>query len=244
MQSLWLALQFLTRLPTPQLADVTPQAFGRSLLFFPLVGLLIGALLFAANHLLEPFSALLAAALLLLLWVLLSGALHLDGLADMADAWIGGQGDRERTLEIMKDPASGPMGVSAVVVLLLLKFAALTEVLASATQLLLLSPLLGRSAALLLMLTTPYCRSEGLASQMVNSMPRSALWLLLLLIALIIPCWLGWSGMYLLGAMLVLYSLYRRALWQRLQGYTGDGAGALIELTEVVILIVGAVIIP
>ncbi|PWQ89005.1 adenosylcobinamide-GDP ribazoletransferase, partial [Enterococcus faecium] len=88
-------------------------------------GLLFGLLLWLASHLLQGTPSPLHAALLLTLWVLLSGALHLDGLADSADAWLGGFGDRERTLRIMKDPRSGPIAVVTLVLVLLLKFCAL-----------------------------------------------------------------------------------------------------------------------
>lgn len=242
MQAFWLALQFLTRLPTPPLAQINPVAVGRSLLFYPLVGLIIGVLLSAATQLVAIFSPLLVAALLLALWVLLSGALHIDGLADMADAWVGGHGDRERTLAIMKDPYSGPMGVSAVVVVLLLKFSALFQLL-SAPGLLLLAPVLGRAFAVLLMLTTPYCRETGIASEMVRHLPRRAAWLLLLLVALLSLLWLKWLALALLAGASLLFALYRRSLMRRLQGFSGDTAGALIELTELVILLLGAGII-
>jgi adenosylcobinamide-GDP ribazoletransferase len=243
MQSFWLALQFLTRLPTPQLAEVSPQAVGRSLLFYPLVGLIIGGGLFAAAQLATLLSPLLSAAVVLLIWLLLSGALHIDGLADMADAWVGGHGDRERTLAIMKDPYCGPMGVSAVVALLLLKFAALVEIIQSLPLLLLFVPVVGRSFALLLMLTTPYCREAGLATEMVNHLPRKMAWMLLLLVSLIALWWLQGGAVWLLGSSLLLFFLYRRALMQRLQGFSGDGAGALIEIIEVVNLLIGAGII-
>ena len=114
----WVALQFLTRLPVRLAGMPSPQQIGRSLLWYPLVGLLIGLLLFALQQLLGGLSLMLQAALLLAVWVGVSGGLHLDGLADSADAWVGGFGDRARTLEIMKDPRSGPI---AVVVLVLLK---------------------------------------------------------------------------------------------------------------------------
>lgn len=103
----WIALQFLSSLPVSLPGMPEPRELGRSLLFYPLVGLLFGLLLWLASLLLQGTPAPLHAALLLTLWVLLSGALHLDGLADSADAWLGGFGDRERTLQIMKDPRSG-----------------------------------------------------------------------------------------------------------------------------------------
>jgi adenosylcobinamide-GDP ribazoletransferase len=243
MQSFWLALQFLTRIPTPQYAEVAAQTVGRSLLFYPLVGLIIGASLMAMAQLVILISPLMTAALVLSLWLFLSGALHIDGLADMADAWVGGYGDRERTLAIMKDPYCGPMGVTVVVALLLLKFTAVAALVTTAPPLLLLAPLLGRSFAVLLMLTTPYCRDVGLASDMVRYMPRHALWGVLSLVVVVVLWWLQWMAVGLLAATLLLFFVYRYRLLKRLQGFTGDAAGALIELTEVVILLLGAGII-
>ena len=100
----WIALQFLSSLPVRLPGMPRPEELGRSLLFYPLVGLLFGVLLWVLNAMLGGVPLLLHAALLLTAWVLLSGGLHLDGLADSADAWLGGFGDRERTLSIMKDP--------------------------------------------------------------------------------------------------------------------------------------------
>src|SRR5690606_5510087 len=122
-------------------------------------------------------SPLLLAALLLAIWVGLTGALHLDGLADTVDAWIGGYGDRERTLAIMKDPRSGPMAVVALVLLLLLKFAALVVLLESgADAALWLALLMGRSALLGLFLTTSYVREGGLGTALAEHLPRRQGW--------------------------------------------------------------------
>jgi adenosylcobinamide-GDP ribazoletransferase len=242
MDSFWLALQFLTRLPSPQLAELAPKTVGRSLLFYPLVGLIIGAILFGVSEFTSALPATLLAALLLALWLFLSGALHIDGLADMADAWVGGHGDRERTLAIMKDPYCGPMGVSAVVAVLLLKYAALLELAGNNAQLLLAVPVVGRSFAVLLMLTTPYVRKLGLASDMVEHLPRLAAWSILAVVAIALLWWLQGIALWLLGASLITFLLYRGALMRRLQGFTGDAAGALIEIIEVVVLFVAAAI--
>jgi len=109
------AFIFLTRLPMPRLAHISPEDNGRSLCAFPLVGLVIGLLLFiAASVLTWVLPVMVVATLLLTLWVLLTGGLHLDGLADSADAWLGGYGDKARTLEIMKDPRCGSAAVMTV----------------------------------------------------------------------------------------------------------------------------------
>ncbi|NLY59152.1 MAG: adenosylcobinamide-GDP ribazoletransferase [Gammaproteobacteria bacterium] len=234
---LLIALQFLTRLPVRLPGLPTPQENGRSLLWYPLVGLLIGSLLVLAWLLLQGVSTGLQAALLLAIWVWLSGGLHLDGLADTADAWVGGYGDRERTLAIMKDPACGPIGVITLVLLLLLKWAALVALLESGQWLpLLLAPWLGRWILPLLLLTTDYVRPGGMGHTLAEHMPRASLPLLLTVHALgMLLC--GWSGLLALLLALLVWLLVRHYLRARLGGTTGDTAGALVELVEVVVLI-------
>lgn len=237
MRSFWLALQFLTRLPTPALHDIQAQQVGRSLIWYPLVGLLLGAILYGAAWLLQGQPPLLTAAILLALWVGLSGALHLDGLADTADAWVGGMGNRERTLEIMKDPASGPMGVSAVLVVLLLKFAALVALPPVA---LLLIPALARSGTALLFVTTRYVRPGGIGEALARHSPRVAVIIgALLVTAAALFIW-QWHGAILLIASALLWWLLRHALIKRLGGFTGDTAGAMLELLECLALVVMA----
>jgi len=239
MSAFWLALQFLTRLPTPALGVLESRLVGRSLAWYPLVGLLLGTILWGTALLLQGQEPLLAAAILLLLWVGLTGALHLDGLADTADAWVGGLGDRERTLAIMKDPRSGPIGVTALVLLLLLKFAALAAVLRSGEVLpLLLVPPLARSGIALLFITTPYVRSGGLGEALASHAPRMAVIAGAVAILVLTLVTLSWLGAMVLFASLLLGLLLRRAVMQRVGGFTGDIAGALLELLEGTALLV------
>ena len=148
-----LALQLLTRLPVPLTGlPPRPEELGLSVVFFPGVGLLLGALLAGLHTVLWLADPGVLAGLVLTAWVLLTGGLHLDGLADTADAWIGGQGQRERTLEIMKDPRSGPIAIVAVGLVLLNKFTALQVLLAGdARVILVLTPILARALMVLLL---------------------------------------------------------------------------------------------
>lgn len=241
-RSLVLAMQLLTRLPTPVIDQPTADDYGRSVLAYPLIGLLIGLLLAAGLGLLQLLAGnhavLLQAALLLALWVGLSGALHLDGLADSVDAWIGGHGDRERTLAIMKDPASGPMAVAALVILLLIKFAALAALIGEvAWPLLLLPPLLGRAALVAAFLFIPYARGQGLGSAQASRMPRAAALLMLAFSILTAPLLAGWAGLLAVLTSTAIFIAVRRATLQRLGGFTGDIAGTLCELTEAAVLV-------
>jgi adenosylcobinamide-GDP ribazoletransferase len=234
----WIALQFLSSLPIRLPGMPAPQELGRSLLFYPLVGLLFGVILWALNWLLLGAPLLLHGALLLAVWVLLSGALHLDGLADSADAWLGGFGDRERTLTIMKDPRSGPMAVVTLVLVLLLKFAALVALIDQQQALtLIIVPLIGRSALLGLFLTTPYVRAGGLGQALSDHLPRSAGKQVLALSAVVCVLVAGLGGVLALVLAAGVFVWLRQVMLRRLGGTTGDTAGALLELLEVLVLV-------
>ncbi|MBV7568793.1 adenosylcobinamide-GDP ribazoletransferase [Pseudomonas sp. PDM27] len=234
----WIALQFLSSLPIRLPGMPEPRELGRSLLFYPLVGLLFGVILWAVNWLLQGAPALLHAALLLSVWVLLSGGLHLDGLADSADAWLGGFGDRERTLTIMKDPRSGPIAVVTLVLVLLLKFTALLALIEQPNSLaLVIVPLIGRSALLGLFLTTPYVRAGGLGQALADHLPRVAGRWVLAVSALACVLIAGLSGVVAVVLAVLGFAWLRRVMLRRLGGTTGDTAGAMLELLEVAVLV-------
>ena len=240
-RSLRVALQFLTRLPVPGMTAIEDSERGYSLLWYPLVGLLIGGLLVMLAGALSDISLLLRAALVLAAWVAITGALHLDGLADSADAWMGGLGNCERTLAIMKDPYCGPGGVVVVVLVLLIKFAALESILATNNlSLLWLAPVLGRVAMPLLFLTTDYVRPGGLGSALALHLPRRAAWVVVVFSMSIVLA-MGEIG-FLAGISAALMFLLLRAMMRRrIQGTTGDTAGAMVELVEMAVLVALAI---
>jgi len=234
-----IALQFLTRLPTPSLRDIQEREFGASMVYYPWVGLLLGiifalTILFATKFL--PHSV--SAVILLILWVFVTGGLHLDGLADSADAWVGGYGDREKTLRIMKDPACGPIAVAVVVLTLLLKYSALLELIsAGALTAIIAAPIVARASTLLLFLTTDYVRVAGLGSAIKKYLPQRTAYLHLAL-SFSLVLYLTWGkGITLLLIVLIIYYGLRRLMINRLGGTTGDTAGAMIEIIEAVSLV-------
>ena len=236
MHPLIIAFQLLTRIPLPFAVDYSPRNHGHSILFYPLVGLVMGMLLLLLAQLLSDQPVLLQATLLLVAWVGLSGGLHLDGLADSADAWVGGMGDRERMLEIMKDPACGPMGVIAIVLVLLLKWSALVALLESdMVALLLWGPLLARTLLITLFQSTPYLRTGGMGEARSQHIPYyQALLVQVGVLVLVLYSGIHWSVLLLL---LLLFLLFRRTILQRLGGITGDIAGAMVEKMEALLLL-------
>lgn len=245
-RALLLAIGFLTRLPSPAVREPQSAEFGLAVAFYPAVGLLIGLLLgsvaMAGSAL--WLAGLITAALVVAGWVAVTGALHLDGVADTADGWLGGQGDREKTLAIMGDSRSGAAAVVAVSTLLLLKFAAVASLIDLGVSLwkpLLAATVAGRMALTALLLTTRYARSTGLGSVFSDQLPRGIAWLSVAVsgVFLLVLCgWLG-AGVLLLAAGGV-FVFWRGWMCRRLGGFTGDTAGAMTELIELTTLLAWA----
>lgn len=235
MNPLLLALQFLTIIPVPFTLNTGAEQLGKSALFYPLVGLLIGCLLTLSALLFDDFSAPIQAALILIVWVLITGGLHLDGLADCADAWVGGFGSKQRSLAIMQDPTAGPMAVLVLLLLLLLKWSLLTSILEQ--QLigsLLLIPYLGRASILILMTSSNYIRVGGLGEKIAANLPLTAVKNTIFLHTLIALLWLG---VLPVSALFLLIFTIRHHANRRLGGMTGDVYGATVELVEVGVLL-------
>jgi len=245
MQAFLIALQFLTRIPVRLNTQYNDKSIASSLLYYPLVGLLMGGVLILLVKLMSGrVDEMLATALVLGAWVMLSGGMHLDGLADSADAWCGSHGNKQRALDIMKDPQSGPIAVVVLVLVLLIKFSALHIVFKLTDFGLLLIPLvIGRCVPVILFLTTPYVRDKGLGSAMANYLPRSYAWTVLFITAVIMILWLGLINAVLVIVMslLVLWCL-RSLMLKYIGGMTGDTIGAAIEIIEAFVLCVVVIV--
>ena len=246
-RAMLVALQFLTRLPLRLEPPPAAREVGLSLACYPIVGLALGAGLWGITLAVSRLPAFLGAAIVLTAWVAITGALHIDGLADTADAWVGGHGDRERTLSIMKDPRSGPIAVAVVNCLLLLKFAAFTALTAHLPAApwrdphlaagCILPPLLARAAIPLLFAHTPYVRAQGIARELSAHQSRGMGVFIAASSALgALAAWRTLAALAL-GAAAIAYTVIRTGLVRRLGGFTGDGAGALIEVIEAVCLV-------
>jgi adenosylcobinamide-GDP ribazoletransferase len=230
------ALQFLTLVPPLVQRPFTAGELGRAVGYYPLVGLLIGVILAAANYALGLFlPSQVRAALVLTLWVLLSGALHLDGLLDACDGILGGFTPDKR-LEIMRDERVGAFGLAGGFLLLLLKFTTL-GVLSNSAAALLLIPTLSRWGMSLALFCFPYAREKGLGRDIKDHTTwRQVLLASLITIAM---AWFStqWLGLLaLLVAGLTTWAVAAFVL-RRIPGLTGDIYGAINELIEVVLLV-------
>jgi adenosylcobinamide-GDP ribazoletransferase len=236
------AMQFLTRLPVATKTIFESKDYANSLAWYPLVGVVLGFLIWLFGWaLVDISSSALAAALVLTLWVLLTGGLHLDGVADCADAWVGGFGDRKKTFQILKDPRSGPIAVVVLVLVLLLKWAALELLLNSPHWAIVgLIPVLARSAMPYIFWRLDYASASGLGSALVEGLCRRRILMSLLSVvgalALVLAAQLD-ILLLLVAVSVAIYLLWKRASYQRLGGFNGDCAGALVEFLELGLLL-------
>jgi adenosylcobinamide-GDP ribazoletransferase len=236
--SLFVALQFLTHLPTPAGLPVAGPALGRALGWFPVVGLLLGALLVAADRLLGVLLPRgLVDVLLLVLLALLTGGLHLDGFMDTCDGLFSLRSPAER-LAIFRDSRVGSFGVVGAATLLLLQWTALGALPAgSRATMLLVTLAIARWAMVYAIVAFPYGRAEGLGRVFKEQAGGKALLAATLVAGLVAALLLGAAGLAALALAAVAAWGFARYCLGRLPGLTGDTYGALDEPVETLVLI-------
>lgn len=244
MSNFRLAVSFLTILPLYGKRIAEKNDMARSLYYYFLVGFIIGSILLAAAHLAARLQLGMAGdVLLVVLWIVISGGLHLDGLMDSADGIFSGR-DRERKLEIMKDSRVGAMGVIALLVVVLIKVSFLGIIENSMKiWVLLCAPALGRALMVFPIVSLPYARKEEGLGKAFGSEPGWLAFPLGLLATMAaayylagIPIILAMSAAVLLSAGLAL------GVNKILGGHTGDTYGALCEICEALFLAAAAII--
>jgi cobalamin 5'-phosphate synthase/cobalamin synthase len=234
MRQLLGAVSFLTRIPVPQIVQ-TAAELGKTARWFPLVGLGLGGVYAGVCWLLAPrLPAMVVATLLLVVDALLTGALHIDGLADMADGFGGGR-TREDVLRIMREHAIGSYGAAALILVFLLKTACLTTLIADGRSrwILCLAPALSRWSIVLMTQLSPYARKTADGSGAVSAHVGRAELAIASATCLALPflfgplrtviCWVAVATLTLLMTVLCRW---------RIGGFTGDTLGANVVTGE------------
>lgn len=245
MKGLWtsfsLAWQLLTILPLPgkPVTTISPATFASSLHWFPVVGFLLGAGLVVFDRVLAAaFPSVVVNMVLLAIYVLGTGGLHLDGWADTIDALAGGKDPGQR-LVILRDSRIGALGATGLILILGLRYAGLLALPEGIREgVLLCMPALGRWAMVIGSWRVIYPRSEGLAAPFIRTLARRDI----LIASTVIGLGLWWVFGVTLAVMLMLgvYVIIRvvvRWLSRKFGGITGDLLGAMNEGIEVLLLI-------
>lgn len=238
MNAFFVGLQFLTRLKIVNQTEWNIEDFGKSVVYFPLVGAVIGAFLMGFWWLLAGRIPLELVALGAVIFeFLFTGGLHADGYMDTCDGLFSGR-DKERKLAIMKDSRVGSNGVIAFVFLVLLKWQLLLTV--SNTyiyEVLFIMPVLSRYGLTLSIRLFPYARPEGMGKAFAVYSPKSTLWISTVLTLL--PVFLyGWHYLLYMGSVIAINLILNQFITKQIDGVTGDTYGFVIETTELLFLMV------
>lgn len=229
-RGLRLSTQFLTRVPVPAVENIAPEEFSRSSAWFPVIGFLLGVVVSTVIYICAHRNATLATALGLLAWVWITGALHLDGLADLTDALAAAHRDKQKFFAVLSDPHIGALGVVSIVLVLILKATGLGQL--SVPDLFAL-PLVPAWARLGPLAWSRWLKplkpghGERFSSQL--NVGWIVLWTLVLLAASAKLAPILCAAPLAIGA----WGFWLR--W-RLGGTTGDCLGAGVEITELVLL--------
>lgn len=236
-----MALLFLTRLPVGAPPVYSDTAMARSARYFPAVGGIVGgisALIWVlASWVFPPVIAAMAAVTA---GLFVTGALHEDGLADLADG-LGGSADRARALEIMRDSRIGSYGALALILGLGLKIAALAGLPTEVGVLgLIAAHVVSRSVVVGVMASTSYARKTGAGQFARDGLTRATVAIAMVsggLVVLILGFSLGWAGLIGAATAAAVGLAIRGLCQRRLGGYTGDVLGAIQQCTEIATLL-------
>ena len=235
-----IALQFLSRIPVKIKDKIEDRDYGYSMAWFPAVGLILGWILVLVFKLVVLlFNPAIAVVLAITAYMFLTGALHIDGLADACDGLYGGKGNKEKTLEIMKDSRIGTIGALALVLDIGLRFALLYSLpVSKIPSALILMAVLGRWGQVLFSLNASSARAESRGGYFSSSLTPgifgfSSMAMLGICLFLLKPVSLALLLVFLVLIVRIAKNYFRR----KIGGITGDTIGAVNEWTEILVLL-------
>lgn len=232
-------IQFLTRIPIKLNIELNKEDFGKALILAPIVGVIIGGLLFATNLILQQFfPSNMTAIFLIITYILITGGLHLDGLGDTFDGVFSNR-SKERMLEIMRDSRVGTNATLAVVSLLFINYATISSILpASLGSMLILMPVAGRIGSLVGAGMYSYARTgEGLGKNFVDYCGIKQIVIGFFLAVLIFYAILGVAGIYIVLVPLISALILSKFFASKIGGITGDILGAVCEINQTVFIV-------
>lgn len=231
-----IALQFLTILPVRISSEITAEDSARALIFFPVVGALVGIILCLISFCFSFLPHSVVIAILLSVMVIISGAIHLDGFADTCDG-IFSRKKKEEILEIMRDSRVGAMGAIGITLLLLLKFTLLAGMpKVDLWKFLILTPLFSRWAQVFACYSSPYAHKEGKARYFVEGAGKKEMLtatLFMLAAFILLTSAKGITAVFFSILAIILFIGFVK---KKIGGMTGDTIGAVSELSEICLL--------
>jgi adenosylcobinamide-GDP ribazoletransferase len=236
MKQFLIALQFLTIFPVRVKSEIRYEDFGKSLTYFPIIGLLIGILLSLTAVFFSSLPNLPRATLILIISIIVTGGIHLDGFADTCDGFYDAK-PKEEILKIMRDSRVGVMGVIGIVSLLLLKFSLIVSLPQNILyKALIMMAVFARWSQVLACYVSKYARKEGKAKYFIEYAGKKEIFMGILITLSSFFLLLQIKGVILFFFSTLPVILFLYYIKKKIGGMTGDTIGAVNEFGEVIIL--------
>ena len=240
-------IQFMTRIPIPLKISYSEKKFGKSIKFFPLVGLIIGLILYFANFLIIVYlknifyNKTIIAIFLIILEILIVGIIHIDGLADTFDGLFS-YAKKEKMLEIMKDSRIGTNGAVVLILYFITKTVLISEIITTNPKYLIIFPIIARLSTPVNAGLSNYARKSGMSNAIISENGIfEAIFSLALSIILVFYI-IDIKGIVAISIAFIFIIIFMLNVRKKIDGITGDIMGACLELTSILVLFLGIVL--
>ena len=240
-------IQFMTRIPIPLKISYSEKKFGKSIKFFPLVGLIIGLILYFANFLIIVYlknifyNKTIIAIFLIILEILIVGIIHIDGLADTFDGLFS-YTKKEKMLEIMKDSRIGTNGAVVLILYFITKTVLISEIITTNPKYLIIFPIIARLSTPVNAGLSNYARKSGMSNAIISENGIfEAIFSLALSIILVFYI-IDIKGIITIFIAFIFIIIFMLNVRKKIDGITGDTMGACLELTSILVLFLGIVL--
>ena len=240
-------IQFMTRIPIPLKISYSEKKLGKSIKFFPLVGLIIGLILYFTNFLITVYlknifyNKTITAIFFIILEILIVGIIHIDGLADTFDGLFS-YAKKEKMLEIMKDSRIGTNGTVVLILYFITKTVLISEIITINPKYLIIFPIIARLSTPVNAGFSNYARKSGMSNAIISENGIfEAIFSLALSIILVFYI-IGIKGIVAISIAFVFIIIFMLNVRKKIDGITGDTMGACLELTSILVLFLGIVL--
>ena len=240
-------IQFMTRIPIPLKISYSEKKLGKSIKFFPLVGLIIGLILYFSNFLITVYlknifyNKTITAIFLIILEILIVGIIHIDGLADTFDGLFS-YAKKEKMLEIMKDSRIGTNGTVVLILYFITKTVLISEIITTNPKYLIIFPIIARLSTPVNAGFSNYARKSGMSNAIISENGIfEAIFSLALSIILVFYI-IGIKGIVAISIAFIFIIIFMLNVRKKIDGITGDTMGACLELTSILVLFLGIVL--
>ena len=230
----------MTRIPVPVKTEYNDRDFGKSIKFFPVLGLLIGLILYLICFIVPGFtdSRLLLAVFLVIAETVITGGIHLDGLADTFDGLFSYR-PKDKILEIMKDSRIGTNGAIVLIIYFLLKTFLLAE---ADIKYIIIMPVIARLATVTNAGLGTYARKSGMSNAIMDYNSKTDILISLIITSVICFFFAGFKGLISILVCFIFIVYFLFYVTKKIDGITGDTMGASLEMTSILVLITGVIL--